>query len=840
MADAPKKDLTSVIELSKNWTPPAHGDDASAPVMEEKPIEKVDAFESLDEYAANTPMPEPPPDPPPDAPDPSLLDAPHDAGSPPPPPPPDEPPPPEGTDPFAPSTQASVASPLDGLSGVAFNPEPEGLAPAPPVDGLPPADDFSPPDPAPDPAMEMPDAGAAPEEAPPLPAAAGASSPFTVVPDSPALIVTPLPSEQPPDEPHVTPTGVLGHEPTHGHEPSLGGMGGGEPSQSHMEPSMGIVAPPTHTGLTGSMAPPGTQSIPVPEPMPEPDRLARARTTSAAVSSAMQQVQKAARSLPVGKPAVAAAYPFSLLITGRLSDLDRAKLLDLLSTHQMGFNDRDLEPQFMAGRVLLPRISEYAGILLIQALRDAAVVMQFGPSDSIFASEATADTEADLPAGDAEMLSRTYTDISRGDADQIPVTTGDQIPGWDHWQVVDTLATSAALTIQQVEARRSSEYTDTLEALVRELKFRAARRRVHGLTQLKIQLDTLGLPTQYRLTVSAQAVVRTTGWVMPEALDQPPVVDDQMVEELLDPQHSHARSGGTATHSTGGAGAPPASMPPPPAAAAAPPPPPPPPPPPAALAEAAAKVPFPTFHLTPPDVTAPVQSTRTAILPPDGPPDPLAPMLEDPMAAGPIASMDTLLDAEPDLSVEPMAFPTGDDHEPSSFLDTAASAPPVPKRPAGTDALRAQASETVPKGDPPLIKPARPEPPMAIADSTVDEVLKAAESSYRELKRFAEEHGHSIPGTAVGAEEITGSLVEPPDPQAYNPEYEPPDPDRDPKAITPELPTLGHGEANRVPHRNDSVVPPAPPKGGTNPSIHQEKTQDTIVRPPPFRPPGRS
>src|SRR5690606_25169725 len=127
-----------------------------------------------------------------------------------------------------------------------------------------------------------------------------------------------------------------------------------------------------------------------PAPLPPPAELDRAVKREKAKADSLQLIRAYAQNIAVGKPAVAAAYPFTLMINGRLSDIEHAKLLDMISSHQMGFTDVDLEPQLEAGRVLLPRISEYAGILIIQALRDANVTFQFGSSDSIYATEDTA------------------------------------------------------------------------------------------------------------------------------------------------------------------------------------------------------------------------------------------------------------------------------------------------------------------------------------------------------------------------------------------------------------------------------------------------------------------
>ncbi|MCC7440264.1 MAG: hypothetical protein IT285_01440 [Bdellovibrionales bacterium] len=708
-----KKDLTSVIDLSKNWTPSANPDDDGAPpMMEEKPIEKVDAFESMEAYTASNPMPEPPPD---DFP--AEEPAGHSAGTPPPPPPSD--------DPFALNSQPEGESPsnaLEGLSGVTFDPPAEAPAEAP-------ADEPPPPDPADlaaDPAP--PDFSAAPGDLLPEPAPLDTSASFTVVPSGAAI-------DMPANMSNRTETGFAPAPPPL------------EDPVADVPPTPAIPPEPEDPGLP-------------PEPLPEPDSLSHATPSqkpSLAMKSVMNAVKRTALSTPVGKPAVAAAYPFSLLVTGRLSEVDQARLLDLIGTQQMGFSERDLEPQLTAGRLPLPRISEYAGIMVVQLLRDANVVMQFGPSDTIYASESTTTAEDDILGGDTSGQSRVVADHGSTDVDRIPVVTSEKIPGWDYWHVLETLALSAGIVTQSVEARRSPEYTETLEALLRELRFRALRRRAHGITGLKIQLDSLGLPTHYRLTVSGQAVIRTTGWVLPEPVERPPVVTDRMVQELLDPRGEHsAPSAGAKTVSV--------SQPPPP----------------------------------------PLEATAV----PDAAESGGAPVFA-------YSQMEALLDAdrEPTAGLRMELTPTDEpmSEGPSLSALVAASAPlPLPPTPK-QDLLRAQANEPVPNADPPLKKPPRPEPPMAVADGPTVTLLKTAETVYREKTLTAETRRDPIPGVAHLHEEITGSLVEKIDPAAYDPESPPPEFLADEPAptglITPELPTLTHPGMRPEDARADSVVP---------------------------------
>ena len=91
----------------------------------------------------------------------------------------------------------------------------------------------------------------------------------------------------------------------------------------------------------------------------------------------------------------------------------------------------------------------------------------------------------------------------------LPVTNADTLPQFTRATVLDTLVTSGLLTTRAVEASSSQEYEVLLEALIRELRFKAQRRGANGILALRVQLTPLTLPTDYRVTVTGTAVLGT-------------------------------------------------------------------------------------------------------------------------------------------------------------------------------------------------------------------------------------------------------------------------------------------------------------------------------------------
>lgn len=237
-------------------------------------------------------------------------------------------------------------------------------------------------------------------------------------------------------------------------------------------------------------------------------------------------------SSPPGKGDAPASFSFSLMIEGPLKPEEREKLLDVLSRENLGIREVDLEPQFESGRVLIPRISEYAGILLVQALRNARASMRLGPSERIFATESTRDEGLDGSIGassaDAKTLAIMSSPASLTDpshpAEAIAISTAPSMPNILLPVVIDTVTASATLTGRTVEMEESGEYQQVLDNLQRELKFKAFRKGAEAIVGFKIQLTPLHVPTQYRLLLSGVAirskgVVDNPGSPLPSADD---------------------------------------------------------------------------------------------------------------------------------------------------------------------------------------------------------------------------------------------------------------------------------------------------------------------------------
>jgi len=227
------------------------------------------------------------------------------------------------------------------------------------------------------------------------------------------------------------------------------------------------------------------------------------------ITGAIAKLKHYAENITTGSPPVPASLPFSLLIAGRLTAHEREKLLDIINRENMGFREVDLEPQFEAGRILLPRISEYAGVVVIQALRGANVTMRFDLADRIFATEDTgSDVNAPLEPGIAITETGTADLYSETEhpAERLPLSQLGRIPGLEEYSIIDAITASATLRSAMVEATSSSEYVEIVDALKREVRYKAWRKGATAVLDFKVTLTPLSLHTHYRLTATGSAV----------------------------------------------------------------------------------------------------------------------------------------------------------------------------------------------------------------------------------------------------------------------------------------------------------------------------------------------
>ncbi len=294
----------------------------------------------------------------------------------------------------------------------------------------------------------------------------------------------------------------------------------GNPEETSANSSLGEnldfpITPPSETPeenpiITPTSEPPPGDSSPffdsmqeTPSIPPPPPQLSL--TEDSVPMNPIEKVRQFSENLSPSQTFVPAAFPFSILIRGPLLPNEKEKLIEILSQENIGIREIDLEPQFESEQILIPRISEYAGVLLVQALRGAAAEIQLGPSDSIFATPDTQTSSQESLPSDSKQ-SRIYTSDMGHPAEQLPITSDHQFAEIPQFTHLDTLTASATLKSTVVEAESSSEYLEIIDALQREIKYKAYRKGASGIINLKIQLNQLSSPSHYRVLVLGTAI----------------------------------------------------------------------------------------------------------------------------------------------------------------------------------------------------------------------------------------------------------------------------------------------------------------------------------------------
>ncbi len=175
----------------------------------------------------------------------------------------------------------------------------------------------------------------------------------------------------------------------------------------------------------------------------------------------------------------------SLRIEGKLSPSEQDAVLDILADEEIQIDH--LATQFEKGRLLVPRITAFTGIRIIQRMKNIEASLHLAASHP--------DNNDYLPAQQKDLTPALGEDHP---AFKLPLTR-DPYTGSE---TLNTLAVTGVLTTYAVEAEATQEYQILLDRLLQELRLRAYYKKAKGIYSLSIQLQLLFSPTQYRLLVT--------------------------------------------------------------------------------------------------------------------------------------------------------------------------------------------------------------------------------------------------------------------------------------------------------------------------------------------------
>ncbi|MBC7396492.1 MAG: hypothetical protein H7333_03535 [Bdellovibrionales bacterium] len=185
--------------------------------------------------------------------------------------------------------------------------------------------------------------------------------------------------------------------------------------------------------------------------------------------------------------------PFHLSLQGTFDPYSRDRLLLFINENPIGINSSDLDLQLKSGRVLFPRISEFAGIKLIQDLRDSGLLFKLTPSsrDEDEAVQAAPPLVFSYESGTEDAVTS-----------DIPVLPE---AGFDPklWKVIDSMQMMQYLRAEILEVEKSELFQNLIDRMLEALKRKAKLKGADALNGLTHEVKALRLPSQYQVELRA-------------------------------------------------------------------------------------------------------------------------------------------------------------------------------------------------------------------------------------------------------------------------------------------------------------------------------------------------
>jgi hypothetical protein len=188
---------------------------------------------------------------------------------------------------------------------------------------------------------------------------------------------------------------------------------------------------------------------------------------------------------------------FHLLITGDFDPYSRDKLLLFLTENSIGITSSELDFQIKSHRVLLPRISEFSGVKIIQDLRDSGLSFVLKKSDN----------ESEIPVEDGKSNSFHFEAGVEQKPLEVPILPPSEFKPTEY-RVLDSIQMVQYLQAEILEVEQSELFQDLLDRMTEALRKRAKLKGANAMTHLSHRITPLRLPSQYQVELSASLLKR--------------------------------------------------------------------------------------------------------------------------------------------------------------------------------------------------------------------------------------------------------------------------------------------------------------------------------------------
>lgn len=177
----------------------------------------------------------------------------------------------------------------------------------------------------------------------------------------------------------------------------------------------------------------------------------------------------------------------------------------------------DIELQLSVGKLLVPRISEFAAIQLAQKIFDIVDDLEVGLADEILPSPDAMESNSELidPAH-YKQREEEARDLAEGPGSEADVFTSsvNELSGYHITRILSAITLSDILPAMIAENPDSKEFEERSEKLIHALASRAFKLGAHGVIGINLSVkliegyrDKTGEPTRaYRMLASGTAV----------------------------------------------------------------------------------------------------------------------------------------------------------------------------------------------------------------------------------------------------------------------------------------------------------------------------------------------
>lgn len=235
------------------------------------------------------------------------------------------------------------------------------------------------------------------------------------------------------------------------------------------------------------------------------------------VNDSLKKVREFAEKVTIGHPSVEANPAFSLFARGDFDEKKIEFIRGVLESDSYGVRFEDVALQLSAGKLLVPRISEFAAIQLAQKIFDIVNDLEVGLADEIMPSADESEIGSELidPARYRQHEEEARDLAEEPDSEEDVFTSSvNDLAGYQITRILSAITLSDIIPAEIAENPDSKEFEERSDKLIHALASRAFKLGAHGVIGIGFSVkliegyrDKNGEPARaYRMLASGTAV----------------------------------------------------------------------------------------------------------------------------------------------------------------------------------------------------------------------------------------------------------------------------------------------------------------------------------------------